>query len=248
MPRVQADAIERALRAHGDPARAKQEQRYLKSDLAFLGAGVPATRRAVKAFVAEHGPLSRDALWALVDELWGRGVHELKLAAVELCVASVADLGPEDLPAVERLLRDARTWALVDPLAVGVAGPIVEGDTRANRVLDRWIEDDDFWIQRAAMLALLGPLRRGEGDFTRFGRYADRLLDEPEFFLRKAIGWILRDTGRKRPELVFAWLLPRARRASGVTFREVIKILDDRQVATLHRRRAPRPRKARTTS
>ena len=79
------------------------------------------------------------------------------------------------------------------------------------------------------MLALLVPLRQGGGDFVRFGRYADAMLDEREFFIRKAIGWVLRDTGRKRPDLVYEWLLPRAARASGVTIREAVKPLSPAQ-------------------
>jgi 3-methyladenine DNA glycosylase AlkD len=75
------------------------------------------------------------------------------------------------------------------------------------------------------MLALLKPLRRGDGDFERFGRYADLMLAEKEFFIRKAIGWILRDTGRRRPQLVAEWLAPRVSRASGVTMREAVKPL-----------------------
>ncbi len=55
------------------------------------------------------------------------------------------------------------------------------------------------------------------------------MLGEKEFFIRKAIGWVLRDTGRKRPDLVFAWLLPRAERASGVTLREAVKPLRPEQ-------------------
>ena len=76
------------------------------------------------------------------------------------------------------------------------------------------------------MLALLGPLRRGEGDFERFGRYADAMLDEKEFFIRKAIGWVLRETSKKRPDLVYEWIAPRTDRASGVTLREALKYLD----------------------
>ena len=79
------------------------------------------------------------------------------------------------------------------------------------------------------MLALLVPLRQGGGDFDRFGRYADAMLNEREFFIRKAIGWVLRDTGRKRPDLVYEWLLPRAARASGVTIREAVKPLSPAQ-------------------
>ncbi len=59
------------------------------------------------------------------------------------------------------------------------------------------------------------------------------MLEEHEFFIRKAIGWTLRETGKKRPELVFAWLLPRAHRASGVTVREAVKYLPEEQRAEI---------------
>ncbi len=79
------------------------------------------------------------------------------------------------------------------------------------------------------MLALLPPLRRGEGDFDRFARYADAMLDEREFFMRKAIGWVLRETSKSRPELVYDWIRPRASPVSGVTLREAVKYLSDEQ-------------------
>jgi 3-methyladenine DNA glycosylase AlkD len=62
------------------------------------------------------------------------------------------------------------------------------------------------------------------------------MLDEREFFIRKAIGWVLRETGRKRPELVSEWLLPRAARASGVTVREAVKHLPEREREEILRR------------
>jgi 3-methyladenine DNA glycosylase AlkD len=91
--------------------------------------------------------------------------------------------------------------------------------------LDRWSADPDFWLRRSALLALLGPLRRGGGDFERFARYADGMLAEKEFFIRKAIGWVLRETGKRRPELIAGWLGPRVHRASGVTVREAVRHL-----------------------
>jgi len=106
-------------------------------------------------------------------------------------------------------------------------------DDDALAVLDRWAGDDDFWVRRAALLALLVPLRKGGGDFDRFCRYADAMLDEKEFFILKAIGWVLRDTARKRPAMVYEWLLPRAGRASGVTLREAVKPLSAEQRAAV---------------
>lgn len=158
-------------------------------------------------------------------------MHELRLAAVELLRLRAPLLGPGDLALVERLVRESGTWALVDPLATGVAGAVVDrcgpGDPAVAAPLDRWAADADHWVRRAALLALLPGLRRGEGDFPRFSAYADAMLVEREFFVRKAIGWVLRETGRRRPELVADWLAARVDRVSGVTLREGVKYLPE---------------------
>jgi len=224
-----AARIERELRAVGDPDRAEQERRYLKSSLEHVGASVPATRKVAKgAGALEHGELI-----AVVEALWARPVHECRAAAVELLDLHGATMIPEDITLIERMIRESGTWALVDGLAASVTGPLVERHPELNATLDRWAQDPDFWVRRSALLALLLALRRGEGDFARFGTYADPMLGEREFFIRKAIGWILRDTARKRPQLVFDWLLPRAGRASGLTVREATKRLSADQRAVL---------------
>ena len=162
------------------------------------------------------------------------------MAAVELLELNAGLLLAGDMPLLERLIRESRTWALVDGLAASVAGPLVDRFPELTVVLDRWSVDEDFWIRRSALLALLGGLRAGTGDFGRFARYADAMLEEKEFFVRKAIGWVLRDTARKRPDLVYEWLLPRAGRASGVTLREALKPLSGEQRAAILEAKGPK--------
>jgi 3-methyladenine DNA glycosylase AlkD len=221
-----AREIERALRAAGTPDRALQEKRYLKSSLVHLGATVPSIRKVVMGVRRSRPDLDRAALLDLVQALWGRKIHECRAAAVELLELLGDRLLRADLGGVlERFLRDARTWALVDGLAASVAGPLVERFPSLGATLERWAADGDFWIRRSALLAELIPLREGRGDFARFGRHADAMLGDPEFFIRKAIGWVLRDTSRRDPKRVAAWLLPRAARASGLTLREATKWL-----------------------
>ena len=224
-----ARAIEAELRLAGDPERAVQEKRYLKSELQHFGASVPTIRRIAKAALADHPTLGHDDLVTLVAALWSRPVHECRMAAVEILDLGSELLHSDDIALVERLIRESRTWALVDGLAASVAGALVERDAELGATLDRWASDDDFWVRRSALLALLLPLRRGEGDFERFAGYADAMLEEREFFIRKAIGWVLRETARKQPDRVYAWLEPRAVRASGVTVREAIKYLSEEQ-------------------
>jgi 3-methyladenine DNA glycosylase AlkD len=228
-PTTLADRIDAVLIDGGDPERAGREQAYLKSELEHYGTPVSAIRAAVREVCGRHPDLGHDDLLATVDRLWRDPVHERRMAALELLVSCADRLQPYDMELLERLLRESRTWALVDGLAASVVGALVERSSQAAEVLDRWAVDEDFWLRRSALLALLVPLRRGDGDFERFGRYADGMLEETEFFIRKAIGWVLRDTGRRRPDMVYDWLLPRAQQASGVTLREAVKPLSDAQ-------------------
>ncbi len=82
-------------------------------------------------------------------------------------------------------------------------------------------------MRRAALLAHLPALRRGEGSWDWFAELADGMLEEREFVVRKAIGWVLRETAKRRPQLVVDWLEPRAHRAAGLTVREAIKPLPE---------------------
>ena len=223
-PVATADLIAEELRAIARPERAVQEKAYLKSDLEFMGASVWEIRRVVQAF-ARGAPLAHDDLIALVEALWARPVHERRMAAVALLELHPRLLGPADLPLVERLLRESRTWALVDGLAADVVGGILAGSpVRVTPVMDRWAADPDFWIRRSSLLAELRPLRGG-ADMAPFLQRADAMLDEKEFFIRKAIGWVLRETARRRQAEVVAWIAPRTHRASGVTMREVVRHL-----------------------
>ena len=224
---VDIEGMRAHLREVGTEDRAANEKRYLKSDLEFYGARVPEIRKAAKAALRAAKPVEHDDFIALLEELWSEPVHEMRMAAVQLAYARTDHFELDDLSLLERMLREGKTWAYVDTLAAGVVGPLLDRHPDGDAILDRWSEDDDFWIRRSALLAHLGPLRRGEGDWDRFTRYADAMLEETEFFIRKAIGWVLRDAARERPQMVYDWILPRAQRASGVTIRETVRHLPE---------------------
>jgi 3-methyladenine DNA glycosylase AlkD len=235
-PARAADELEARLRALGTAERAEREQRYLKSDLQHLGATVWQIDREVKAFAAQRPELSHDELLALVEALWAEPVHERRMAAVMLLEAYPLLVAPTDLPLLERLVRESRTWAYVDGLAANVLGELLVRSPRTAPKLDRWANDSDFWVRRSALLAQIRPLKQGRS-FARFGRYGDAMLDEKEFFIRKAIGWVLRETSKTRPDEVYAWLAPRRDRASGVTMREAVKYLKPEQREALEAKR-----------
>src|SRR6202035_1790251 len=186
-PAAIAAAIDVELRRHRNPARAPAEKAYLKSDLEFLGVGLPAMRQTVRAIKRQHGGLDHEGLVALVRILWSRPLFEQRMMAVLLLEALEPLLRPADIRLLEQLIRQSKTWAFVDELAIAITGPLVERSPELLKVLDRWSTDDDLWVRRSALLALLPGLRRGGGEFDRFSRYADGMLEEREFFIRKAI-------------------------------------------------------------
>ena len=104
-------------------------------------------------------------------------------------------------------------------------------------LIDAWATDEDFWIRRAALLTLLPGIRQGGLDRERFERYATPMLTEKEFFIRKAIGWVLRETAKKDPAYVAAWTRSHLDQMSGVTFREAVRRLPAEQAALLRLRR-----------
>ena len=221
------ESIRTELAAVGTPERAERERAYLKHVYEHhLGVDVP-TMRTITRRLAKDAKLDHDALIDVVTRLWEARIFELRSAAVELLDRHPKLLVAADVAVIEGLLRTAKTWALVDVLAEHVVGRLLERAPELAATLDRWSVDGDFWIRRSAMLALLYGLRRGGGDFERFGRYADGMLAETEFFVRKAIGWILRETSKERPELVVAWMRPRVGRMAGLTFREAVRHLPD---------------------
>lgn len=221
-----AERIVEALAAVADPERGAGSRAYLKLERPCLGVRVPEVRRIVRSEVGAVAALERGSLRAVADRLWAGEPHELRLAAVEVLARGSHTLGVADLGWLRSWIEAAETWALVDPICLGVVAPVITTEPGAGGpVLDRWVDDPSFWVRRASVLSLLPALREGGGDWERFCHAADRLLDEREFFVAKAIGWVLRDTSRRRPELVAAWVEPRLGRMSPVTRREALKYL-----------------------
>ncbi|HEV8656978.1 MAG TPA: DNA alkylation repair protein [Candidatus Limnocylindria bacterium] len=217
--------FERRYRAAGSPARAAAGKAYLKSDLRFYGTTVPDIRRAANDFAREHRDLSRAELRKIVDELWSTEVYELRSAGIALLSRHAALLEERDLPWLLGFVRRSRTWAHVDWLAADVVGSVVGESRTALKRLPAWARDENFWVRRTALLAQLRQLSHEGGDFALFARLAAPMLGEREFFIRKAIGWVLREVSKKRPMLTFAFLRDHREEVSGLTLSEGAKYL-----------------------
>ncbi len=230
-----AARVMEAMLPLADAGRAAQARRYLKSDLDFLGVSVPGIRQAVTEAARSCPGLPRDSALAWARALWREPVHERRIAAIEVLRRYAKTLEPADLAQVEAWIREARGWAYVDPLAGDIGGLIALRHASAWPLIDAWAVDEDFWVRRSALLTLLPGIRQGQPDHARFERYATPMLAEKEFFIRKAIGWVLRETARKDPAYVAAWTRDHLGQMSGVTFREAVRRLPEADAARLRR-------------
>ena len=112
---------------------------------------------------------------------------------------------------------------LVLLILTAIVGPMVAADATLSATLDRWIDDEDHWIARTAILHQLKYRERTDAD--RLFRYIDRRASDTEFFLRKAAGWALREYAKTDPDAVRAYVDDCGDRLSGLTRREALKHL-----------------------
>jgi len=217
------------LRKVARPGRAAAEKAYLKSDLELWGVMVPDVRRIAIEYAKGHPELDRSDLKAISVAAFKTEIFDLRSVAIALCDRRKAMLEERDLPWLLDLVDASKTWAHVDWIAATVVGDVVGRYPASLRWLPIWAKQRNFWIRRTALLAQLNTLKRGEGDWELFTRLAAAMLDEKEFFIRKAIGWVLREVSKKRPKLVYDFLRAHRDEMSGLTLREGAKYLSDGQ-------------------
>jgi 3-methyladenine DNA glycosylase AlkD len=198
---------------------------YMKDQFPFLGVAAPVRRAAVAALVKPR--LTHDELLAVADGLWQCPEREYRYTAIDLLARHVRSLGPVDVPWLLALAQRDPWWDTVDGLA-GVVGDVLLAapptgpkTPDAQACMDEALHHPSLWVRRIAMLHQLGWRQRT--DVQRLLTCALALGHEREFFIRKAIGWALRDFARTQPATVRAFVEAHATRLSALTVREATK-------------------------
>ena len=202
------ESVIAGLREAADPARAPQQQAYMKSDMPFFGVSVPQCRRIAGA-VFKALPLPDPRTWEVaVLDLWRNAAHrEERYAAVELLLFRRYSswLEPARVPMVEEMVVTGAWWDYVDAIAGRGVGAMLAAHPRPMKaVLREWAKDDDIWKRRTAILAQLRAKRAT--DTTLLADAIRPSIGETEFFLRKGIGWALREYAKTDPAWVTAFV------------------------------------------
>ena len=221
------------FRAAGNPERASFEQKYHKTDKLFHGVSVGEIRKTAKDFKRAHKNLPKSELFGLTDKLWNLDYFDLRSLAIALHEVHLEGLDSSDLPRLEEMLRDSSGWGHIDWICVRLVDPLLERDPGLKRYLVKWAADPNYWMRRSALLGQLIQLRSGQGDFELFSKLAIPMLAEKEFFIRKAIGWVVREVSKKRPELTFEFLKENLKDLSPLTFKEGSRLLPEEKLSIL---------------
>lgn len=215
------------LAAAGVPANVAPMQAYLKTTEPFFGVKAPA-RKAVLRSMADLPLKTYDQVHAVVAGLWALPEREARYLAIDLARKHRKAIVLDALPLYERMVREGAWWDLVDPIAVHLVGALWMAQPDAvTPVMDRWIEDPHLWIRRTALLAQLR--HKGGTDTGRLFAWCAACAEERDFFVRKAIGWALREHGRTDPDAVWAFLDAQGDRLSGLSRREAARNLPPRR-------------------
>jgi 3-methyladenine DNA glycosylase AlkD len=224
-PKQFVSAVEDALIPLADEAKAQGMKAYLLNQFEFLGLAAPVRRAAVKEIGKVKWQSAADLL-AAAELLWQKPEREYRYTAVDLLRQHSDQLSVNDLPTLQALLLQDAWWETVDGLSAVIAKVMrapVQEKPNAALVMDMWLKHPSHWVRRSAMLHQLGW--RLDTDTTRLFGYATQLADEKEFFIRKAIGWALRDYARWNPETVTDFVVQHRHTLSGLTVREAAKHL-----------------------
>ncbi|MGH8823246.1 MAG: DNA alkylation repair protein [Jiangellaceae bacterium] len=220
--------VRAALAAAADPAKAAPMQAYMKSAMPFLGVPKPARTAALRPVFRSHVLPDRESWEATVRLLWDRAeFREERYAATDLARHrnyAAWSTDPRSIDLDDHLVVTGAWWDHVDEVAIRLVGPLLRAHpVRIDRVVRRWSRDGDRWRRRAAVICQVGSR-----DATDTALLADCIManaDDPDFFLRKGIGWALREHAKTDPDWVRAFVATYRGRLSPLSTREATRTL-----------------------
>lgn len=216
--------VRAALALVADPERARAMRAYMRGQFEFLGVMATPRREVLRPLFRVKR--SSVELLACANALWKLPEREYHYAAVDLLRRQWKTFTLADIDAMIQLAQKNSWWDTVDALA-DVIGDIVRAariiDPKAQRTMDAALKHENLWVRRIAMLHQLGW--RDETDEKRLFAYALKLAHEEDFFIRKAIGWALRDYAHHNPQAVREFLAQAGGKLSLLTRREAGKHL-----------------------
>jgi len=218
-------ALRRALRRVAQPEKAKPMQSYMKSSMPYHGVPTPVADNVFKSvFSPLEFPDSESWRRAILDIWRNARFREERYGAIALARQRrfAAYQTIEALPMYEEMIVTGAWWDFVDTIAAhGIGGLLRNDKLRVSRTMLRWSRSPDMWKRRTSILCQL--TFKTDTDLKLLFACIEPSLDSPEFFLRKAIGWALRQYAWTNPGEVRRYVEKNVTRLSALSRREALK-------------------------
>lgn len=225
------DEVRRRIAEAGDPERAPRMQAYMKSTMPFRGVSSVPLRAICREILGAHRLPDRRSWESAVLRLWDDAAfREERYAAIALAGHRWYEQyqDPAALDLYRHLVVTGAWWDLVDTVASHRVGDILRAfPDQVVPLMREWAVDDDLWVRRTAILCQLGS--KAGTDTELLAHALEHNLEDSlhgrAFFVRKAVGWALREHARTDPEWVRAFVASNGHRMSGLSRREGLKHL-----------------------
>jgi 3-methyladenine DNA glycosylase AlkD len=207
-----------------DPVRAVQMKKYMKDQFDFFGIGTPARRAMMSAHIREYGWPDWSGIEEITRSLWEMNERECQSTVIDLLNRMKKKLGPDKLPLMEYLITTKSWWDTVDGVAGWLVGTILQRYPEHIKPLTtRWMDSENIWLQRACLLFQLQYKK--DTDLDLMYGFIGRLSDHKSFWIRKSIGWVLREYSKTDPQTVQQYVDAHPE-LSGLSKREALKIIN----------------------
>lgn len=208
-----------SLAAVASPEKAPQMQAYMKTDTPFYGVQKAGRVPILRQLVTDFPPGTAKEYERMVLALWDLPHREEKYIALGYACRFPDHITPERIPLYRRLIVSGAWWDFVDEVATKlIRHLVIEYPSETWSVVDTWIDESDMWLRRTALICQVGA--KDATDSVRLFDFALHTAHEKEFFIRKAIGWALREYSKTKPEAVAGFINANASQLSGLSFRE----------------------------
>lgn len=215
-------SLEQEFHSYADSERAEKQKAYMRGQFDYYGLTSPIRREIQKPFlVKEYLPHKKEALM-IIQELWKKPQREFQMFGLDLFYRYLKNLEEEDITLIEKLIINKSWWDTVDFLSYKLAGTYFKKfPAQRAKYVDKWINSDNIWLQRSAILFQLKY--KDKMDTFLLSSILTELNGSKEFFINKAIGWILREYSRTDPEWVINFV--KAHTLSNLSKKEALRLI-----------------------
>ena len=194
-------SLKKVFGDHADPVTAAGQKSYMKERFAFFGIKTPLRREIQKPFLEKKSLPPKEELPGIVKSLWAEEQREFQYFGQELVSKYSRQTEMKDIELYEYMITHKSWWDTVDFISVRLVGDYFRFfPDRRNLMTEKWIASGDLWLQRSALLFQLKYKEKLDKEFLSY--VIRSLLGNEEFFINKAIGWVLREYSKTDPDWV----------------------------------------------